>query len=721
MALAHNVDCGHRTEDVQISEDVTFDSLLLRKKTLEGLKNSGFCYPSPIQLLGIPLGKCGFDLLLEAKSGTGKTAVFTIIALEKLDISKGLQTIILAPTREIAAQICDVVKQIGSAFKDLSVEVVIGGLSLEDDIKKLKKKVHILVGSPGRMKHLIQLKYIDTSAIRLLIIDEADKLMEKSFIADINYIYFELPNQKQVIMSSATYPEDSKPFICNYVKNFQHICPESDSILKGVIQRVAIVLSSSNIVRQTQYRFEELLKILSKKQFKQCLIFCNYQVRVTELHRMLTREQWPAELLYSKQEQTDRLDALKTLQEYKCRILISTDLAARGIDASNVDLVINFEPPFEWQTYLHRIGRAGRFGSYGLAITLLSEGKEVNRFKNMLITMKNSITLKHFWTDESFELDSMDSPKVLTFSKLPETVIKKDFPHIEMTAEIWNVLTLGSTQNNNTMKYIECFNDLIDSYEHCAKIHVESFSTLIKSFDDMQVADKHDKTNFKTITINDLPIENILSVMSSSTITKVSSIFNNAQCDKNVNVTNENGIDINFEHTTAMPMQLNVSVDDNNKEEHRIDNIDIYKKKPKGNVSYTECANNNKLMLELGLPTCFSSSKRKENLNRKHNTHDTKEHNDTYQDPAISKNNQKNITLFTEANHGVVKTYNKSNAKSSSNGNMISSDDVKIHNRNQLNDLKLKKNEYILWYNQFKSHIKNLEIAYYLNEISNLY
>ncbi|XP_013146910.1 PREDICTED: probable ATP-dependent RNA helicase DDX20 isoform X3 [Papilio polytes] len=244
MVLAHDFNEGHRTQDVRISQDITFDAMLLTIGTLQGLNDSGFHRPSPIQLHGIPLGKCGFDLLLEAKSGTGKTAVFTVIALEKIDLNKGLQVVILAPTREIAMQIHDVIKQIGVRYEGLCVEVVMGGLPVSDDVEKFKKNVHIVVGSPGRLKHLIQDKYIVTTSVRLLILDEADKLMEKSFEADINYIHSVLPQQKQVIMSSATFPESSKSFIENYVQNAQHICPESTNILLGIEQRALQAMSN---------------------------------------------------------------------------------------------------------------------------------------------------------------------------------------------------------------------------------------------------------------------------------------------------------------------------------------------------------------------------------------------------------------------------------------------------------------------------------------------
>ncbi|XP_045766898.1 probable ATP-dependent RNA helicase DDX20 [Maniola jurtina] len=483
MVLAHDLQESKKTNDIEISQDVTFDTMLLSSNTLEGLKKSGFIRPSPIQLHGVPLGKCGFDLLLEAKSGTGKTAVFTIIILEKLDLDKGLQAVILAPTREIAAQVCDVLRQIGNQYTGLRVEVVMGGLPVQEDIEKFKENnVHIVVASPGRLKHLIKGQHIDIGAVRLLVLDEADKLMEKSFLPDIKYIHKALPLEKQVIMSSATFPESCKEFINEFVHDAQHICPNSDCVLLGVVQKVTYVKYNSNSVIQTNNRFKELLKIIRTKQFKQCLIFCNYQTRVGELYKMLTREKWPAEQLYGAQDQLDRLDALKTLQDYKCRILISTDLAARGIDALNVDLVINFEPPFEWQTYLHRIGRAGRFGSYGMAITILSEGSDQKKFMDLLSAVNLSVKLTPLWPEVKSNGEHAQVSEAENYLALKDT-------DEQGSTELWKIIC--GAENSPNKENIENFYELFNSFQNTANetCDIESFSDLFNSFQNNNLPD----------------------------------------------------------------------------------------------------------------------------------------------------------------------------------------------------------------------------------------
>lgn len=360
-----------------------------------------------------------------------------------------------------------------------------GGLPVQEDIAKFRnKQVHIVVGSPGRLRNLVQEKHIDVDAVRLLVLDEADKLMEKSFLPDINYIFSVLPKQKQVIMSSATYPSSTKTFINRYVQCAQHICPDTSSILLGIEQKITAVKYNVNVVKQTKYRFEELLKILAQKQFKQCLIFCNYQVRVAELHKMLSRKKWPAEQLYGQQDQTDRLDALKTLQEYKCRILVSTDLAARGIDASNVDLVINFEPPLEWQTYLHRIGRAGRYGSYGMAITILSDGREYKKFTEMIGILGPSVNISNFWNKSNVEESNITPPaentEIPTVNSAVEPVILDD-----KYDKLWKIYTSDSF---NSTKEIESFENLCSSFDTADGI-IETFSDLINSFESHENVD----------------------------------------------------------------------------------------------------------------------------------------------------------------------------------------------------------------------------------------
>ncbi|XP_049873942.1 DEAD-box ATP-dependent RNA helicase CshE-like [Pectinophora gossypiella] len=681
MVLAHSIE-EDRTQDVQISENVTFNSMLLAPNTLQGLKNSGFYRPSPIQLHGIPLGKCGFDLILEAKSGTGKTAVFSIIALEKLDLNVGLQTVILAPTREIAAQICDVIKQLGSSYEGLVVEVVMGGIPVEEDINKFRdKRVHIIVGSPGRLRHLIQDKYIDVSTIRLFVLDEADKLMEKSFLPDINYIFSSSPKQKQVIMSSATYPETTKSFIQQYLQSGQHVCPDSNTILLGIKQKLTVVKYNSNIIKQTKNRFEELQKILSHIAFKQCLIFCNYQVRVAELHKMLTKHNWPAEQLYGQQEQLDRLDALKSLQEYKCRILVSTDLAARGIDASNVDLVINFEPPSEWQTFLHRIGRAGRFGSYGIAITMVSAGKEEQKFCELIKALKFPLNVSNLWNDEQAGSEVANPEPQNSETSCTKSLITNNREGTHK--ELWTLLSSDYKSSENE---IESFSNLYDSFNNPP---IESFSDLISS---LQIHDTKPHETVMNNTYNLMPIQSILDdkYFKSINITKDdrnNDIVNKEKGKKTCEL-NNNVVDI------GIPVVSHTTKSHDPKDYH-----DLLNKESNSDEECKKIPNANEALLRAGLPTAFGKCKKNCNnsfteYNNAKQKFQVSSHDLGLQSTSVQNNKNKTLNENIEnyVNHDNLRESNKLRKQITN---------ISHHNENEAFGHYSKSDQYDTYHNQY--------------------
>ncbi|KAL2746665.1 putative ATP-dependent RNA helicase ddx20 isoform X1 [Vespula maculifrons] len=386
-AIAHDVKKKPRTKDVKILEDVTFSQMGLSQYILNGLANCGFQSPSPIQLKAIPLGRCGFDLIVKAKSGTGKTLVFGTVALEMIDVQVStVQVLILAPTREIAIQISEVLSSIGSALKGLKVESFIGGMVLDGDKKKLKV-CHIAVGAPGRVKHLIEKGFLKTDNIRLFVLDEADKLMENSFQGDINYIFSKLPFSKQVIASSATYLGDLESFLKMYMCSPVLTSPDNDGpILVGLKQFVSVVPSHPYTMKQVEIKVEELIKIFNKIPFKQCLVFSNYQSRAQSVCNKINSMGFSATYIIGNQDMVKRQQAIKKLKTLKCRIMLTTDLTARGIDVENVNLVVNLDIPGDAATYLHRIGRGGRYGSYGISITIISDN-ELELFKDILGTV----------------------------------------------------------------------------------------------------------------------------------------------------------------------------------------------------------------------------------------------------------------------------------------------------------------------------------------------
>ncbi|CAL7935211.1 unnamed protein product [Xylocopa violacea] len=391
--IAHDINKKSRTEDIKIQEDVTFFQMGFSQAILDGLSACGFQRPSPIQLEAIPLGRCGFDLIVRAKSGTGKTLVFCIIALEMIDVRvSSVQVLILAPTREIAVQIAQVFSCIGCEIEGLKVELFIGGTAIDRD-KKKSSNCHVAVGAPGRIKHLIDKGFLKVDHVRLFVLDEADKLMEISFQKDINYIFSKLPLSKQVIASSATYPGDLEMFLQTYMCSPVPVSSDNNEpILIGLRQFVTIVPSHPNAMKQVQIKVDELTKIFSNIPFKQSLVFSNYQSRAQSVCNRINSMGFPATYIAGNQDMNKRLKAINTLKSFKCRIMVTTDLTARGIDADNVNLVVNLDLPVDAPTYLHRIGRAGRYGSHGISITIIADNE-----LEILQQLLSSVGGQHFY------------------------------------------------------------------------------------------------------------------------------------------------------------------------------------------------------------------------------------------------------------------------------------------------------------------------------------
>lgn len=374
---AHKLEDRERTDDILIEENVDFAGMYLSDQVLQGLKAAGFERPSPIQLAAIPLGRCGLDLVVQAKSGTGKTCVFTVVALEMISVSAiTTQVLVIAPTREIAVQITQVVNAIGSGMPGLRASTFIGGIHLAQDKAKLRC-CHIAVGTPGRITQLVELGYLKLDNVRLLILDEADQLLTGQFTESVVQLASALPLNKQILALSATYTEDVAKVAERLMRSPNHVRLGRDSpALLGVNQFVRLLPYHHQPYRRQQIKFTELLTILATVTFNQCLVFSNSQLRAESLCNALRASGWPVSYLTGGQKQSDRLKALEELCSYKCRVLVSTDLSARGLDSEHVNLVVNLDMPRDQATYLHRVGRAGRFGSRGGAITLATEGDE---------------------------------------------------------------------------------------------------------------------------------------------------------------------------------------------------------------------------------------------------------------------------------------------------------------------------------------------------------
>ncbi|XP_039137701.1 DEAD-box ATP-dependent RNA helicase 8 [Dioscorea cayenensis subsp. rotundata] len=366
-------DTRYKTEDVTATKGNEFEDYFLKRELLMGIYEKGFERPSPIQEESIPIALTGSDILARAKNGTGKTAAFCIPALEKIDQDNNvIQVVILVPTRELALQTSQVCKELG---KHLQVQVMVttGGTSLKDDIMRLYQPVHLLVGTPGRILDLAKKGVCVLKDCSMLIMDEADKLLSPEFQPSIEQLIRFLPASRQVLMFSATFPVTVKEFKDKYLPKPYVINLMDELTLKGITQYYAFV--------EERQKVHCLNTLFSKLQINQSIIFCNSVNRVELLAKKITELGYSCFYIHAKMLQDHRNRVFHDFRNGACRNLVCTDLFTRGIDIQAVNVVINFDFPKNAETYLHRVGRSGRFGHLGLAVNLITYEDRFNLYR----------------------------------------------------------------------------------------------------------------------------------------------------------------------------------------------------------------------------------------------------------------------------------------------------------------------------------------------------
>ncbi|XP_023292456.2 DEAD-box ATP-dependent RNA helicase 24 [Lucilia cuprina] len=407
--VAHKLDAKERTDDVRLKELAPFSKMLLSESVRKGLHAAGFMYPTVIQATAIPVGKSGMDLLVQSKSGTGKTLIFSTIVLEfyRSDLREP-QSLIVAPTREIAVQIEEILNEIGKYCAGFRAVCVIGGMDVAEDRKRLQV-AKCVVGTPGRILHLIQNEVLNTSQISLLVLDEADKMYTQTFRQDLQRIRKALPNRKQTIACSATFVDNLDKELAKIMKNPLLISTEERAtLLVGIKQFVYELPEQKTSILEMQQKLEALRHLFGRIAFKQCLIFAGSQSRADSYRNYLEKDGWPCELISGAQDQKTRLENFRKFREFKTRILIATDLMARGVDSEHVNLVINLELPPDVVTYLHRIGRAGRFGSHGLAISFVASEKDHKTFRKLITEVGTGMKVFKFPSKDQSEKEPRD-------------------------------------------------------------------------------------------------------------------------------------------------------------------------------------------------------------------------------------------------------------------------------------------------------------------------
>jgi translation initiation factor 4A len=335
---------------------------------LRGIYAYGFEKPSNIQQKSILSIIQKRDVIAQAQSGTGKTGAFTVAALQGVNVEKKTtQILILAPTRELAKQIYDVISSIGSMMSGLVLRLLVGGTSTTDDASELRKNIpHIIVGCPGRVFDMIRRNHIHGSSVQMLILDEADEMLSAGFNEQIYNIFQYMSTDIQVALFSATMPPELYSLTEKFMRNPVNIQVKADQLTLEGIQQHYVALDDDV---QKYLTLKDLFKSISVSQ---CIIFCNSTKRVADLHEAMLFDGFPVCCIHSGMDKADRDKAYTEFKVGHHRVLISSNVTARGIDIQQVSTVINFDMPQDVHIYLHRIGRSGRWGRKGVGINFVT-------------------------------------------------------------------------------------------------------------------------------------------------------------------------------------------------------------------------------------------------------------------------------------------------------------------------------------------------------------
>ncbi|KAG0263857.1 translation initiation factor eIF4A [Linnemannia exigua] len=343
-----------------------FDNMNLSPELLRGIYAFGFERPSAIQQRAILPVLKGHDMIAQAQSGTGKTATFSISILQKIDTTNPqCQALVLAPTRELAQQIQKVVLALGDFLK-VDCHVCIGGTSAREDMTRVSKGCHVVVGTPGRVLHLLKAGALKTDSLRLFVMDEADEMLSKGFQNEVREIFQHLPQATQVALLSATMPADVMEVTSQFMKDPVRILVKKDEItLEGIKQFYV------NVQRE-DWKLDTLCDLYETLTITQAVIFCNNRRKVDWLTEKLQSRDFTVSAIHGEMEQAKREVIMQEFRSGSSRILIATDLLARGIDIQQISLVINYDLPNDKENYIHRIGRGGRFGRKGVSINFVT-------------------------------------------------------------------------------------------------------------------------------------------------------------------------------------------------------------------------------------------------------------------------------------------------------------------------------------------------------------
>jgi len=348
----------------------TFDDMPLHQNLLRGIYSHGFEKPSAIQQRAIvPLTKGG-DIIAQAQSGTGKTGAFSIGTLQRIDWRhKTLQALVLSPTRELALQTYDVLKALGDYLSEGNTEFAqtfVGGTRVQDDIRRIQNGAIVGIGTPGRVLDLMKRGAFRTESMKLLVLDEADEMLSQGFQEQIYEIFRFLPKDVQVALFSATMPADVLALAQKFMRSPTRILVKQDQLTLEGIKQFYVAVEEEN-------KLETLMDLYESVSIAQSVIFANTRRKVDFVSEQLNKSNHTVASIHAEMQKGDRERVMQHFRSGASRVLVTTDLVARGIDVHHVNIVINFDLPANMENYLHRIGRGGRYGRKGVAINFVSQ------------------------------------------------------------------------------------------------------------------------------------------------------------------------------------------------------------------------------------------------------------------------------------------------------------------------------------------------------------
>jgi translation initiation factor 4A len=369
----------YQEEEYDTSYEInSWDELEMDPNILRGIFAYGFEKPSPIQKKAIKPIMHEKDIIAQAQSGTGKTAAFCIGALSRINLAiNNTQILILSPTRELTSQTASVITSLGSMMNGFKVQTLFGGCHIDDNYDSLKKNIpHVICGCPGRVYDMMRRDKITSKNIKLVILDEADEMLSSGFKEQIYNIFQYFNTNIQVALFSATLPENIYAITNKIMRNPVKICVTAELLtLEGISQFYVAV-------EDDRQKYATLKDLYGMASMSQCIIYCNSVKRVSDLYEAMVEDDFPVCCIHSNMEKAERDLSFAEFRNGKCRVLISSNVTARGIDIQQVSTVINFDIPKCVHTYLHRIGRSGRWGRKGVGINFITR-RDISKLKEI--------------------------------------------------------------------------------------------------------------------------------------------------------------------------------------------------------------------------------------------------------------------------------------------------------------------------------------------------